>query len=91
MGIYIEAVRPETDPRIAVNFSPRDMTGKDEGYAVLQRMLGLRQEPHTPINGNCQPLGVPQGAGLDLRSASLIMMELPHTKLWFWGKGRPEV
>ncbi|MEI3304814.1 MAG: glycosyltransferase [Dysosmobacter sp.] len=84
-GIDMKLYDPETDPRIAVNFSPRDMTGKDEDKAVLQRMLGLRQEPHTPIVAIVSRLV--SHKGLDLICEVLHdMMELP-VQLVVLGKG----
>ena len=84
-GIDMKLYDPETDPRIAVNFSPRDMTGKDEDKAVLQRMLGLRQEPHTPIVAIVSRLV--SHKGLDLICEVLHdMMELP-IQLVVLGKG----
>ena len=84
-GIDMKLYDPETDPRIAVNFSPRDMTGKDEDKSVLQRMLGLRQEPHTPIVAIVSRLV--SHKGLDLICEVLHdMMELP-IQLVVLGKG----
>ena len=65
------------------------MTGKDEDKAVLQRMLGLRQEPHTPIVAIVSRLV--SHKGLDLICEVLHdMMELP-IQLVVLGQRRPEV
>lgn len=48
-GIDTVSFDPATDKRIAHNYSIEDMSGKAEDKAALQRMLGLREEPHIPI------------------------------------------
>ena len=48
-GIDMKLYDPRTDGRILKNFSVEDMAGKDECKTELQRMVGLREEPHTPI------------------------------------------
>ena len=84
-GIDMKLYDPETDPRIAVNYSAKDMSGKDEDKAVLQRMLGLREEPHTPIVAVVSRLV--SHKGLDLICEVLHdMMELP-IQLVVLGKG----
>jgi len=50
-GIDVVSFDPATDKRIAHNYSIDDMSGKAEDKAALQRMLGLREEPHVPIVG----------------------------------------
>ena len=84
-GIDMKLYNPETDPRIAVHYSARDMSGKDQDKAVLQRMLGLREEPHTPIVAIVSRLV--SHKGLDLICEVLHdMMELP-IQLVVLGKG----
>ncbi|WP_297870253.1 glycogen synthase GlgA [uncultured Oscillibacter sp.] len=75
-GIDMKLYDPRTDGHIKKNFSAEDMTGKDECKAELQRMTGLRQEPHTPIVAIVSRLV--SHKGLDLICEVLHdMMELP--------------
>ena len=84
-GIDMKLYNPETDPRIAARYSVHDMSGKDEDKAALQRMLGLREEPHTPIVAMVSRLV--SHKGLDLICEVLHdMMELP-IQLVLLGKG----
>ena len=50
-GIDTTAFDPETDDRIAHNYSVKDMAGKAKNKADLQRMLGLREDPDIPVVG----------------------------------------
>ena len=84
-GIDMKVYDPAADPRIAVHYSADDMRGKDEDKAVLQRMLGLREEPHTPIVAMVSRLV--SHKGFDLICEVLHdMMELP-IQLVVLGKG----
>ena len=84
-GIDMKLYNPETDPRIAARYSVHDMSGKDQDKAALQRMLGLREEPHTPIVAMVSRLV--SHKGLDLICEVLHdMMELP-IQLVLLGKG----
>ncbi len=75
-GIDMKLYDPRTDGHIKKTFSAEDMTGKDECKAELQRMTGLRQEPHTPIVAIVSRLV--SHKGLDLICEVLHdMMELP--------------
>ena len=75
-GIDMKLYDPRTDGRILKNFSAEDMTGKDACKAELQRMVGLREEPHTPIVAMVSRLV--SHKGLDLICEVLHdMMELP--------------
>ncbi len=75
-GIDMKLYNPETDPRIQARFSAQDMSGKDLNKAELQRMMGLNQEPHTPIVAIVSRLV--SHKGLDLICEVLHdMMELP--------------
>jgi len=49
----IDTVRydPASDPGIAARYSAEDLSGKAKDKAELQRLLGLREEPGTPIIG----------------------------------------
>ena len=75
-GIDMKLYDPRTDERIPTNFSLEDMTGKDACKAELQRMVGLREEPHTPVVAMVSRLV--SHKGLDLICEVLHdMMELP--------------
>ncbi len=48
-GIDMDLYNPATDPRITTNYSLEHLAGKDEDKAALQKVMGLHQEPYTPI------------------------------------------
>ena len=50
-GIDVKRYDPAADPDIAARYSPADMSGKAVDKAELQKLVGLRQEPDTPIVG----------------------------------------
>ena len=84
-GIDMKLYNPETDPRITSHYSTRDMSGKDADKAELQKLMGLNQEPHTPIVAIVSRLV--SHKGLDLICEVLHdMMELPM-QLVVLGKG----
>ena len=84
-GIDLKLYNPETDPRIAVNYSLADMSGKAADKAALQRMMGLKEEEHTPILAIVSRLV--SHKGLDLICEVLHdIMELP-VQLVVLGKG----
>ena len=75
-GIDMKLYDPRTDGRILTSFSAEDLSGKDACKAELQRMVGLREEPHTPIVAMVSRLV--SHKGLDLICEVLHdMMELP--------------
>jgi starch synthase len=84
-GIDTAAFDPETDKRIAYNYSVKDMSGKAKDKAELQRMLGLREDPDMPIVGLVSRLV--SHKGLDLVCEVIHdMMGLPM-QLVMLGKG----
>ena len=84
-GIYMKLYDPATDQRITTNYSVDDLAGKDADKAELQRMMGLREEPHVPIVAIVSRLV--SHKGLDLICEVLHdMMELPM-QLVILGKG----
>ena len=84
-GIDTTAFDPETDDRIAHNYSVKDMEGKAKNKADLQRMLGLREDPDIPIVGLVSRLV--SHKGLDLVCEVIHdMMGLPM-QLVMLGKG----
>ena len=84
-GIDMKRYDPATDPQLAARYTAEDMTGKDTDKAELQKIMGLRQEPHTPIIGIVSRLV--SHKGLDLICEVLHdMMEMP-IQLVILGKG----
>ena len=84
-GIDMDRYNPAKDPSIASNFSVEDMAGKDADKAHLQRLMGLREEPHVPIVAIVSRLV--SHKGLDLICEVLHdMMKLPM-QLVVLGKG----
>ena len=84
-GIDLKRYDPATDSHISANYSKDDMAGKSADKAALQRMMGLREEPYTPIVAIVSRLV--SHKGLDLICEVLHdMMELP-LQLVILGKG----
>ena len=84
-GIDMERYDPAKDPSIAAAFSTEDMSGKDADKAHLQRLVGLREEPHVPVVAIVSRLV--SHKGLDLICEVLHdMMKLPM-QLVVLGKG----
>ena len=84
-GIDMKLYDPAADQRIAANFSAEDPSGKAANKAVLQKMMGLREDPHVPVVGIVSRLV--SHKGLDLICEVLHdMMELP-LQLVVLGKG----
>lgn len=84
-GIDMDRYNPATDPHIACNYSMEDMSGKERCKAELQKIMGLRQEPYTPIVGMVSRLV--SHKGLDLLCEVIHdLMEMPM-QLVILGKG----
>ena len=84
-GIDMNRYNPGTDSIITTNFTAEDMSGKDADKAALQKLMGLRVEPHVPIVGIISRLV--SHKGLDLICEVLHdMMKLP-LQLVVLGKG----
>ena len=84
-GIDMKLYDPSADQRITAQYSMDNMAGKAENKAVLQRMMGLREAPETPIVAIVSRLV--SHKGLDLICEVLHdMMELPM-QLVILGKG----
>ena len=84
-GIDMNRYNPATDPHIIANYSIEDMSGKEQCKAELQKMMGLRQEPYTPIVGMVSRLV--SHKGLDLLCEVIHdLMEMPM-QLVILGKG----
>ncbi len=48
-GINTTVYDPEKDPEIAENFSAKDLSGKTRDKLMLQSLVGLPQDPDTPV------------------------------------------
>ena len=75
-GIDMKLYDPASDSRIPANYSLADMAGKAADKAALQKRLGLRQEPYTPIIAMVSRLVSHKGLDL-LREVMGDIMELP--------------
>lgn len=84
-GIDMKRYDPATDSHIACNYSIDDMSGKEQCKAELQKMMGLRQEPYTPIVGMVSRLVGHKGLDL-LCEVIHDLMEMPM-QLVILGKG----
>ncbi len=84
-GIDMKLYDPRTDSRIPANYSVDDMAGKSVSKEALQKLVGLRVEPHTPVLAIVSRLV--SHKGLDLICEVLHdMMDLP-VQLVILGKG----
>jgi len=84
-GIDMKLYDPAQDARIAARYSVENMAGKAENKAVLQKMVGLREDPDTPVLAIVSRLV--SHKGLDLVCEVLHdVMELP-VQLVVLGKG----
>ena len=84
-GIDMNRYNPATDPHIAANYSVAEMSGKERCKAELQKIMGLRQEPYTPIVGMVSRLVGHKGLDL-LCEVIHDLMEMPM-QLVILGKG----
>ena len=84
-GIDMNRYNPATDSHIACNYSLEDMSGKEQCKAELQKIMGLRQEPYTPIVGMVSRLVGHKGLDL-LCEVIHDLMEMPM-QLVILGKG----
>ena len=75
-GIDMKLYDPAADPRIAANYSLKDLSGKAADKAALQKQLGLNPEPDTPIVAMVSRLVSHKGLDL-LREVMGDIMELP--------------
>ncbi len=75
-GIDMKRYDPAADPLLAKNYSADDLTGKAADKAELQRMIGLREEPDTPILAVVSRLVAHKGLDL-IREVFHDIMELP--------------
>ena len=75
-GIDMKLYDPAADPRIAANYTVEDVSGKAADKAALQKALGLRPEPETPIIAMVSRLVTHKGLDL-IREVMGDIMELP--------------
>lgn len=75
-GIDMKLYNPAADPRIPAPYSLADLSGKAACKAALQKQLGLREEPDTPIIAMVSRLVSHKGLDL-LREVMGDIMELP--------------
>lgn len=75
-GIDMKRYDPETDARIAANYTAEDLSGKAKDKTELQRTMGLREEPDTPILAVVSRLVSHKGLDL-IKEVFHDIMELP--------------
>ena len=75
-GIDMKLYDPAADPRIAANYTAENISGKAADKAELQKALGLRPEPETPIIAMVSRLVTHKGLDL-IREVMGDIMELP--------------
>lgn len=75
-GIDMKLYDPAVDPRIAANYTAENISGKAADKAELQKALGLRPEPETPIIAMVSRLVTHKGLDL-IREVMGDIMELP--------------
>lgn len=64
---------PETDPLIAKNFGPKDLSGKAVCKSELQRIFDLPQRPEVPLIGMVSRLTSQKGCDLLIESLDPMM------------------
>ncbi len=75
-GIDMKRYDPGADPLIAKNYTVSDLSGKAADKAELQKLMGLREEPDTPILAVVSRLVAHKGLDL-IREVFHDIMELP--------------
>lgn len=84
-GVDYRQWDPSTDPLLAANYSPSDLSGKALGKAALEQEFGLSPEPDTPLIGMVGRL-VPQ-KGVDLVIDALPRLLKGPARLIVLGSG----
>lgn len=87
-GIDMKLYDPAADPRIAANYTAEDVSGKAADKAALQKALGLRPEPETPIIAMVSRLVTHKGLDL-IREVMGDIMELPVQFVLLAAETRP--
>lgn len=75
-GIDMARYDPENDPDLIANYTSDDLSGKTKDKSELQRILGLKEEPDTPIIGMVSRLASQKGMDL-IQEALCEIMKLP--------------
>ncbi len=86
-GIDGSVWNPETDPYIAANYSARDIEGKTECKAALQKELGLPRSSEAPLVGSVGRLAEQKGVKLILEMADDLIAAEPDCQLAVLGEG----
>ncbi|MDZ8120371.1 glycogen synthase GlgA [Pontiella agarivorans] len=84
-GIDYERWNPETDTHIPANYSAKDLSGKAECKAALQKVCGFRVNPDVPLLGMISRM-VPQ-KGIDLLFDSIKPIVESGAQLVILGTG----
>ena len=96
-GIDINDYDPAKDPMIYANFDPYHLGGKERCKEELQKELGLRVEPNTPLVGIISRLSNQKGLdlvecvirelmGTGIQLVVLGMGEAKYTNLFSWAE-----
>ena len=83
-GIDAEKWNPETDPALPAHFSSRDLGGKRQCKAALQRAYGLTEDPDLPLFAMSARLVSQKGLDLVLGGD---LLHRPDTQFIFLGAG----
>ncbi len=75
-GIDMKRYDPAADPLLAKNYTAADLSGKAADKAELQKLMGLREEPDTPVLAVVSRLVAHKGLDL-IREVFHDIMELP--------------
>ena len=75
-GIDMKLYNPAADGRITANYTAEDLSGKAADKTALQNLMGLNEEPNTPIIAMVSRLVSHKGLDL-LREVMGDIMELP--------------
>ena len=87
-GIDMERYDPASDPALPEHYSAEDLAGKAADKAALQRKLGLRESPDTPLIVMVTRLV--RHKGLDLVSAVLHELMQDDVQFAVLGKGESQ-
>lgn len=88
-GIDMKLYDPAADGRITANYTAEDLSGKAADKTALQNLMGLNEEPNTPIIAMVSRLVSHKGLDL-LREVMGDIMELPPS-LWCLAAAMPDM
>lgn len=87
-GIDYETNDPEADPALDIHYSVKDLVGKYQNKAALQRLMGLNEEPEVPLIAVVSRLTYQKGFHLLLDEfENLLQMDVQFVLL---GTGDPD-